>query len=176
MCLHLCVSVYPVCICVCVRWYMFIWMCICRMCVDIGMQLSRCHSVVRGHVAVDLILHFVLKAGSVFFLSLHFLLQAFAYSPTLRTLATGSALVCCSGRVQGLLSYVLSLVHSRPRSFTLVNPGPNLSPAPGGKGQRGEVIFPSPMPTHGRQGSTGSAVLFMPSGLAYLCSQQQGQT
>lgn len=72
----MCVLVYvsaSVCKCVhqcafvCVCWYMFVGMCVCGMCTDTGMQLSDCHSVVRGHVAVVLILHFVLKAGSSFF-------------------------------------------------------------------------------------------------------------
>lgn len=59
-----------------------------------------------------------------------------AGSPALLT--TGSSLVCCPGRVQGLLSCVLQQVRGMASSLILVTPGPVLLSAAGSKGQRGE--------------------------------------
>lgn len=55
---------------------------------------------------------------------------------------------------------VLQLVRDKDSFPPLMIPGLALSPTMGSKGSEGEVIFLSSMPPHGRQGGTGSTLLF----------------
>lgn len=61
-------------------------------------------------------------------------------------LLKGLALLCCPGKVQGLLSQVLQLMGIKDSSPTLATTGSTLPPAPevdghGGGGQRGRWVM-----------------------------------
>lgn len=69
----------------------------------------------------------------------------------LMPLPPGSAFLCYTGKVHGLLSQVLQLVRSRDSSPVLMTPGPGLPSVNGGeRAKRRRVSLPSSMPQHGR--------------------------
>lgn len=81
-----------------------------------------------------------------------------------------SALLCCPGKIQGLLSSVLQLVGSRGSSRTLMTSGPTLPPLE--TLMRGGFLLPT-MPPYGRWGC-GKVTHVHILRLTHLCLHPQG--
>lgn len=102
-----------------------------------------------------------------------------SFTHTLRV--TGPALLCCPGKVKGLLSRVLQQVKGWASSPTLMTWGPALLPAIGGKEQGAGSVSLSPMAQHGRLSQTCALGAGLPTPLppvsALLCypGEVQGQ-